>query len=207
MLRGLRRTRQFLSGASALLCAALLPAAYPDLSKGRPPIVLDARIGPNLRLGDDPAALPASQRGQAEPHIVRSLTNPDLLLATFQEGRLADGGALGCGYAVSLDGGLTWRRDLIPNLTPITRGRFERATDPVAGAGPQGDLYLQTLGSVQSVFAQAAVVVSRSTDNGATWSSPVTVFESSASTPAPDKNWLAVNDYPGTPNSGRLVST
>jgi hypothetical protein len=207
MLRDLRRTRQVLAGASGLLCAALLPAAYPDLSKGRPPIVLDARIGPNLRLGDDPAALPASQRGQAEPHIVRSFANPALLLATFQEGRLADGGALGCGYAVSLDGGLTWRRELIPNLTPITRGRFERATDPVAGAGPQGDLYLQTLGSVQSVFAQAAVVVSRSTDNGATWSSPVTVFESSASTPAPDKNWLAVNDYPGTPNSGRLVST
>jgi hypothetical protein len=39
---------------------------FPDLGKGRAPVVLDARVGANVRLGDDPAALPAAQRGQAE---------------------------------------------------------------------------------------------------------------------------------------------
>lgn len=182
-------------------------APYPDLSKGRPPEVLDARIGANLRLGDDPAELPATQRGQAEPHVVRSAANPQVLLATFQEGRYFDGGALGCGYAVSRDGGLTWRRGLVPNLTPVSGGRYVRSTDPVAGAGPQGDLYLQNLVALQGVFTIAAVVVSRSTDRGDTWSEPVTVFEARNRLVQPDKNWLAVNDYPQAANAGRLVST
>jgi len=177
-------------------------------AKGQPPAVLDARVGPNVRLNDDPTDLPAGQRGQAEPHIVRSATNPSVLLATFQEGRFFDAGSLDCGYGVSRDGGFTWTRALIPNLTFVSGGRFNRATDPVAGAGPQGDLYLQTLGSVSGAFTISAVVVSRSTDNGATWSAPITVFEPPNAQTMADKNWLAVNDYPaGTPNSGRLVST
>lgn len=182
-------------------------ASYADLSKGRPPAVLDPRVGLNIRLGDDPDALPAAQRGQAEPHIVRSIANPELLLATFQEGRYFDAGAVGNGYAVSHDGGLSWTRGLVPNLTTATGGRFNRATDPVAGAGPQGDLYLQSLASVSGAFSLAAVVVNRSTDGGATWSAPATVFESNSTLLGPDKNWLAVNDHAGTPNFGRLVST
>lgn len=200
--------------AAVGLCVALwladpphLTAAATDPLKGRPNAVLDARVGPNIRLGNDPALLPPGLRGQAEPHLIRSTVNPDVLLATFQEGRHTDGGAVTCGYAISNDGGLTWRRDLTPTLTTINGGRFSRATDPVAGAGPQGDLYLQALGSTQGIFAQAAVVVSRSLDGGATWSAPVTVFESTSATPAPDKNWLVVNDYPGTATTGRLVST
>lgn len=182
-------------------------ASYADLSKGRPPAVLDPRVGLNIRLGDDPDALPSTQRGQAEPHIVRSIADPELLLATFQEGRYFDSGALGNGYAVSRDGGLSWTRGLVPTLTTATGGRFNRATDPVAGAGPQGDLYLQSLASVSGAFSLAAVVVNRSTDGGTTWSAPATVFESNSTLIGPDKNWLAVNDYAGTPNAGRLVST
>ena len=182
-------------------------AAYPNLAKGRPPAVLDPRVDANVRLGDDPDALPANQHGQAEPHIVRSVANPNVLLATFQEGRFFDSGSITCGYAVSSDGGLTWRRNLIPNLTTVNGGRFSRATDPVAGAGPQGELYLETLGSTAGTFTQSAVSVTRSTDGGATWSLPATVYESPNALTMPDKNWLAVNDYAGTPNAGRLVAT
>jgi hypothetical protein len=192
-----------------LLGASLRPfdASGADLSKGHAPVVLDARIGANVRVGDDPGALPAGQRGQAEPHIVRSATNPNHLLAVFQDGRLPDAGALACGYAISNDGGFTWQRDLIPALTSLSGGRFNRATDPVAGAGPQGELYIQTLGSIQGAFAFAAIVVSRSLDGGTTWDSPATVFESTSSLIEPDKNWLAVNDFVAVPNAGRLVST
>jgi hypothetical protein len=182
-------------------------AGYPDVSKGRAPLVLDARVGVNLRLGEDPSSLPANQRGQAEPHLVRSTANPDVILATHQEGRYPDSGAIACGYALSRDGGLGWTRGLIPNLTTVTGGKYLRATDPVAGAGPQGELYLQTLAAVQGVFGLSAVVLSRSFDGGITWQPPSTIFESSSGQVAPDKNWLAVNDFPGTANSGRLVAT
>jgi hypothetical protein len=182
-------------------------AVYPDAAKGRAVALLDARVGPNVRLGDDPDELPATQRAQVEPHIVRSAAQPLTLLATFQEGRFPDSGAISNGYAVSLDGGFTWRRGLTPQLTTPTGGRFNRATDPVAGAGPGGELYLQALASAQGVFQGAAVVVSRSFDQGVTWTPPSVVFESATTAVGPDKNWLAVNDYLGTPNAGRLVST
>src|SRR5436190_612886 len=35
-------------------------------------VALDPRVGPNTRLGDDPAPLPPGKTAQAEPHIARS---------------------------------------------------------------------------------------------------------------------------------------
>lgn len=190
----------------------LLPRAradgVTDISKGKPPAVLDARVGVNIRLGADPSALPATQRGQAEPHIARSTENPDLLLATFQEGRFASGGgSADCGYALSRDGGFTWTRALIPQLTTASGGLYRRATDPVAGIGPQGDLYLTTLGSLDDAFGSVDLVVCRSMDGGANWSAPVVAFHQTNAQAAPDKNWLAINDYSGAANLGRLVAT
>ncbi len=186
---------------------ALSAARYPDDSKGVAPLVLDARVGPNLRLGDDPDALPSDQRGQAEPHLARSAANPEVLLATFQEGRLAAGAAVSCGYALSRDGGISWTRNLIPQLTLASGGRFLRATDPVAAIGPQGDLYLNTLCFTGTTANQSAVVVSRSVDGGATWLPPTTVFESFTSNASLDKNWMAANDAAGARNAGRLAVT
>src|SRR5215210_7345652 len=66
-------------------------------------VSLDPRVASNIRLGDDPPALPSNRLAQAEPHIVRSQADPDYLLAIFQEGRLTNGGAVDCGYSVSHD--------------------------------------------------------------------------------------------------------
>ncbi|MEY2879897.1 MAG: hypothetical protein RLZZ15_2277, partial [Verrucomicrobiota bacterium] len=179
-----------------------------DLSKGKPPAVLDARVGPNVRLGVDPAALTPGQTSQAEPHLARSLVNPDTLLATFQEGRFASGGgATDCGYALSHDRGRTWERALIPRLTVASGGVYVRATDPVAAFGPHGDLYLNTLGSLDNAFGVADILLSRSTDDGATWAAPVVVFHQTTAQASPDKNWIAVNDYAGASTAGRLVVT
>ncbi len=176
--------------------------------KGRALSVLDARVGPNVRLGDDPAPLLATQRGQAEPHLARSVTDPDLLLATFQDGRFAiDGGAIGGGYALSEDGGFTWRRALIPQLTVASGGAYLRATDPVAGIGLQGELYLNGLATFDNAFAHSAIVLSRSFDRGATWLPPVVVAQSFTTTLKLDKNWMAVNDYTGAANAGRIAVT
>src|SRR5581483_7844529 len=185
--------------------ATLSAAGAPDLSKGQPRAVLDARVGVNTRLGDDPAALPDTQRGQAEPHIYRSAISSDTLLATFQEGRYSDAGSIDCGYAVSRNGGLNWTRALVPQLTVASGGPYNRATDPVAAIGPQGEMYLESLVSVSGAFDAAAIVVSRSTDNGATWTAPGVVFQSNTLAVMPDKPWLAVNDYAGAATAGRLV--
>ena len=80
-------------------------------------------VGINIRLGDDPPALPPSNRAQAEPHIIRSPTDRNFLVGVFHEGTYATaGGAVDCGYSVSHDGGSTWSRALIPSQTKITGG-------------------------------------------------------------------------------------
>ena len=169
-------------------------------------VALDLRVGSNIRLGDDPSALPSNLRAQAEPHIARAPGDPDFLLATFQEGRFTNGGAADCGYAVSHDGGLTWTRALIPNLSTASGGTYARATDPVAAIDLNGSAYLNTLG-LNSTASDGAVVVSRSTDGGNTFAAPVIVYDPPGTDLFADKNWMAVNNFAGTAKAGRLVAT
>lgn len=167
---------------------------------------LDPRVHGNIRLGNDPSALPPSMRAQAEPHIMRSPVELDYLIATFQEGRFADGGsAVNCGYSVSRDGGFTWTRALIPNLTPSSGGPYPRATDPVAGVALSRNAYLNTLAAGSATRA-GTVLVSRST-NGDTFAPPVVAYRAPSPDDFPDKNWMAINTFPGTPSAGRIVVT
>ena len=165
----------------------------------------------NIRLGADPAILPVGSRAQAEPHVARSPLHPRILLATFQEGRAsdADGGAFACGYASSVDGGLTWSRKLIPSLTEgVDRGPFRRATDPVAAFDGAGNLLLCTLGlSGTGNNATGRIVLSTSTGPADPFGSPQSVFGSDDPTLFPDKSWIAVNTFPGTPSFGRLLAS
>src|ERR1043165_8570736 len=150
---------------------------------------LDPRVGSNLRLGNDPSQLPSSLRAQAEPHIARSPTNPDLLAATFQEGRFTDGGAVDCGYAISHDGGLSWSRALIPGLTAIVGGPYYRVSDPVAGIDLKDFVYLNTIGLLDSSLTTSAVLLNRSTNGGASFEPPVEAMRSTDSSVLLDKNW------------------
>ncbi len=170
-------------------------------------VTLDLRVAPNLRLGDDPAPLPPAMRAQAEPHIARSPSDPDFLAAVFQEGRFTDGGAVDCGYSVTHDGGLSWTRALIPNLTTMTGGPYFRATDPVAGIDLDGKVFLNTEGATNSAFTTGIILVSRSLDGGATFAAPSVVFQPENDSDFPDKPWMAINTFAGTSTVGRILVT
>ncbi len=199
------------SGALSLLDRGgdlVRPPARPAVSaEATVAVALDLRVAPNLRLGDDPAPLPANMRAQAEPHIARSPNDPDFLVATFQEGRFTDGGAVDCGYSVTHDGGLTWTRALIPNLTTVTGGPYPRATDPVAGIDLAGRIFLNTEAATNADFTEGIILVSRSLDGGATFDAPAVVFEPASSNNFPDKPWMAVNTFVGTSTLGRILVT
>ena len=170
-------------------------------------VALDLRVAPNLRLGDDPAPLPPNMRAQAEPHIARSQVDPDFLAAVFQEGRFTDGGAVDCGYSITHDGGLSWTRALIPNLTMTTGGPYFRATDPVAGIDLDGRVFLCTEGATDTNFVHGIILVSRSTDGGASFAAPSIVFKPASNSDFPDKDWMAVNTFAGTASVGRILVT
>lgn len=166
------------------------------------------RVETNTRLGDDPAPL-GTQTGQAEPHIIRSPVDPQVLLGTFQEGRRSDGGAFACGYAFSDDGGVTWTRSLTPGLTPVDgSGTYDRATDPVAAYDHLGNAYLNNLVLSEATGTLTGfLVVSRSTDKGRTFGAPVLCASPPADGDFLDKNWIAVNSFAGSPTQGRLLVT
>jgi hypothetical protein len=170
-------------------------------------VTLDLRVAPNLRLGDDPNQLPPTMRAQAEPHIARSQVDPETLVAVFQEGRFTDGGAVDCGYSVTNDGGLTWTRALIPNLTTTTGGSYFRDTDPVAGIDLSSRIFLCTEGATNSTFTTGAVLVSRSLDGGASFPAPSVVFKPNNNANFPDKPWMAVNTFSGTAHVDRVLVT
>src|SRR5438477_1073685 len=172
------------------------------------PVALDLRIGPNIRLGNDPPALPSNMRAQAEPHIARAVTNEDFLAGVFQEGRFStSGGAVDCGYSISHDGGLTWTRALIPGLTMTSNGPYFRATDPVAAFDLNGNVYLETLVATDAQFLNGAVVLSKSTDGGSTFAAPVVAYRPGSNSVFPDKEWMAINTFPGTATGSRLLVT
>jgi len=146
-------------------------------------------------------------RAQAEPHIARSQVDPDFLAAVFQEGRFVDGGAVDCGYSITHDGGLSWTRALIPNLTMTTGGPYFRATDPVAGIDLDGKVFLCTEGATDTNFLHGIILVSRSTDGGTTFGPPSIVFQPASDSDFPDKGWMAVNTFAGTASVGRILVT
>ena len=208
---------EFLSGGAYLAVAgeyggavavepSILYPTKPRRTVAGPSLVLDPKIGPNTRLGQDPVEL-GEMHHQAEPHIVRDMFDPDFLVATFQEGRFASGGGgLNCGYSVSNDGGRTWSRALIPLLTAISGGPFARATDPVAGIGHLGQVYLNTL-ALPADNSGNRIMVSISVDRGATFGAPVEAVAPPAAGDFLDKNWMAVDTHPDSPRQGRMIVT
>jgi hypothetical protein len=122
------------------------------------------------------------------------------IVAVFQVGRFQSGGATAIGFATSADAGRTWHSGLLPAVTQLSPspGDDPRASDPtVAYDAVHGTWLASSLGLGTSTFQ---VLVSRS-PNGIAWSRPVTVTQSIGG--LLDKEWVACDNWPSSPNRGR----
>jgi hypothetical protein len=121
---------------------------------------------------------------EVEPWAAAHPTRSARLLAAWQQDRWSNGGARAIVSALSDDGGLTWRRTLHPFsrcgcASAGSAGDFERTTDPWLDYGPEGTAYVMALsfsGTVLGSGSSNAMLVSRSTDGGATWEAPVALI-------------------------------
>jgi hypothetical protein len=137
---------------------------------------------------------------EVEPSLARSPTNPQLLLAAWQQDRWSDGGARALVSATSSDGGSTWTRVLHPfsrcgGATAGSVGDLERATDPWVDIGSDGTLHLMGLAFSGGTFtpgSASAMLATRSTDGGRSWSAPQVLVRDGA-TLFNDKNTLTVD--------------
>jgi hypothetical protein len=86
-------------------------------------------------------------------------------------------GDLTCGYGVSFDGGRTWPVvGVIPGIQKQSGGEFDRGTDPSVVFDKDGNAYYTCLAfdlTPPGTGSAGTIFVSKSTDGGETWGSPV----------------------------------
>jgi len=170
------------------------------------PIGPPAPTGP-LVSGPTPVAATCSAgtgtlyvNAEVEPFVAVDPGNPNRLLAAWQQDRWSNGGARAMVSAFSEDGGTTWTRTLHPfsrcgGAAPGGPDDYERATDPWVDFGPGGTAYAMALafnGAVLAPGSASAMLASRSTDGGRTWSAPATLIRD-GSTAFNDKNSLTAD--------------
>jgi hypothetical protein len=116
---------------------------------------------------------------EVEPFVDVNPTNPENIVGVYQQDRWSSGGARGLVAAVSHDGGQTWSHSwahfsTCSGGTPANGGAYDRASDPWVSFSPNGDAYQISL-SASGDLLTSAILVSKSTDDGDTWSEPVTL--------------------------------
>jgi hypothetical protein len=173
-------------------------------------------------LGAAPAG--AAQTGvvqiSADPYTPASASNgehatevePDTfawgstVVSVFQTGRIFNGGATDIGWATSSNGGVSWTHGFLPGTsTQATQpGPFFAASDAsVAYDAKDGVWMASWLGAHFSGGGIVDVMLSRSTDGGLTWGTPVVI---AANNVFYDKNWTVCDNSPSSPFYGRCYT-
>jgi hypothetical protein len=159
-------------------------------------------VGPNLiQVSSDPFTVaPGQHATEVEPH---SLSNGTTMVAAFQVGRIAPGGATDIGWATSTDGGVTWNNGSLPGLTKGEgTGPYDAASDPAVAFDAKHNLWMIASLPLSSTSQTPAVVVSRSTD-GLNWGNPISVDPLA---PSSDKNWIVCDSWPTSPHYGNCYT-
>lgn len=116
---------------------------------------------------------------EVEPWVAVDPTNPAHLVGAWQQDRWSNGGANGIGVAVTFDGGATWSTHT-PRIGRCAGGTaaggdYQRTSDPWVTFAADGTVFLSALG-FDATTPRSAVLASRSTDGGASWSDPVVLI-------------------------------
>jgi hypothetical protein len=157
----------------------------------------------------------AGQRGrnflnsEVEPFVDVSPANGKNIIGVWQQDRWSNSASRGNVVGASLDGGQTWKvikqtkNSLCTGGTQANGGGYERASDPWVTIAPNGNAYLMSLAMDQDPNAHSdpdAMLVSKSTDGGLSWSNSSTLIRDANPKRFNDKNSITAD-----PNSSRYV--
>lgn len=163
----------------------------PPPVSGGGPVPISPPVAPGLASSRNPIAGNCSvanggsvfANAEAEPSVAINPRDANNLIGAWQQDRWSNGGANGVVSAYSTDGGTSWQISSVPfsrctGGNAANGGDYERATDPWLSFSPSGTAYQMALGFNGSTFSAgsaSAMLVSRSTDGGRTWSNPTTL--------------------------------
>jgi hypothetical protein len=122
---------------------------------------------------------------EVEPFVAVNPRFPLNLVGVWQQDRWSNGGARGLGTGYSFDGGVTWKRVYPPfsvcaGGNAANHGNYERATDPWVSFSPNGVVHQMSLSFDDKIIPgkpASAMLASRSTDGGRTWSQSIVLVE------------------------------
>jgi hypothetical protein len=181
------------SSILALACAADLSAAAS----------LTQVSGPSPFAGCNISGEPGINylNAEVEPWIEANPTNPNNLIAGFQQDRWSNGGARSNLSAYSNDGGATWTRIIVPGINKCAGGTgdfaYDRATDPWVTFSPNGTAYFMSLSfnndRPDGGGGINAMLVNRSTNGGASWSAPTVLIRDTDGRAFNDKNAITAD--------------
>ena len=144
-----------------------------------------------------PMALPRDLNylnAEVEPRVAVNPQNSANIVGVWQQDRWRRGGARGLITGVSRDGGLTWTRTFA-HFSQCAGGKYERASDPWVTFSPNGTAHQIALGIDFIADPNNGVLVSRSTDQGTTWSEPIAVIADADPTIVNDKESITADTF------------
>jgi hypothetical protein len=122
-----------------------------------------------------------------------TFANGSTVVAAFQVGRFFNGGGSDIGVVRSGDGGATWGAPgFLPGMTFSSGAAspFERVSDAsVAYDARHGVWLISSIPLLPTSTVVPTVFVNRSTDDGRTWSNPVSIPPPVSNSVDLDKNW------------------
>ena len=132
------------------------------------------------------------------------------VVAAFQVGRFFNGGASDIGFVRSGDGGATWDAPgFLPGMT-FTSGAasspFERVSDPSVAYDSAHGAWLISSIPLTPTTSVPTVFVNRSTDDGRTWSNPISIPPPVSHRVDLDKNWTACDNHAASPFFGHCYT-
>jgi hypothetical protein len=133
----------------------------------------------------------------------RTVVGPDTfsfgstIVAAAQAGRFYDDGASDIVFATSTNNGITWTSGVLPGITVFNGGTYDRVSDPSVAYNVKYNVWLISSLALQVVSGQVkgrAILTSRSTNGGLTWSPPVPTALAATPTQDFDKNWIVCDN-------------
>ena len=119
------------------------------------------------------------QNAEVEPRVAVDPNDSAHIVGAYQQDRWSNGGAHGLVAATSINGGTSWTHSfahfsICAGGTVANGGDFQRASDPWVTFSPNGVVHQIAL-SFNDTNADNAILASRSTNGGTSWSEPATL--------------------------------